>query len=176
MKMFLVSRECNLEIRNILKLEYLREESMNFFFGINTVLPDEDAMGRVRENLVEVLNTIILDNVLRFISNNNLDRFLEGMKNNNLELMLETGYSHIRLLIGNYADVLEELEQRDYVVRMVELYLQDVFSRNRENFNAAIFILLNELIPSFGYLGKRIIRSGFLKVDTPVVFVNSEGL
>lgn len=174
MRMYVLSKECNTELRCLLNLEYVREESLWFFQDLEPVMVTEAAMGRVSENIVEVVNTIIIDNLLRLISQDNISAIVNGVKNSTLGFMLETGYSHLSSLLDHFCPVIEEAGYDKYVIKAINKYINGIYMRNLEAFNSAVMRLVETLYLNLNPYRKNIIRSGFIYHDTPVVFVSTE--
>lgn len=174
--MFVLENDCLDELAKIIRLEYVREESLTFFQTLCSVIPDEQEMCRVRENAIPVFITLVMDNVLKFISTNNVNSFVNGVSNGTLGMMMDVGYSHVRELVGDYTDVLEKQGYQDYVRKQLNLYIQDIYQRNAQELNLTLLALMEKLYPKFHYLGRRVIRSGLIHNKVPVVFVAEEGI
>lgn len=173
--MFVLENDCLDELVEIIRLEYVREESLNFFQTLCTVIPDEHEMCRIKENAIPAFIMLVVDNVLKFISTDNVNSFVNGISNGTLGMMMDVSYSHVRELVGDYADVLEQQGYQDYVRKQLGLYIQDIYQRNAQELNLTLLAIMEKLYPKFHYLGRRVIRSGLIHNKVPVVFVAEGG-
>lgn len=175
MQMYVLPRECNLGIRRILNLEHITESNWTLMGEVAPVVPLGAPMETMFQNSVEVFNTVILDNVLRFVSSDKIFRIMEGITNSTLGLMFEVGFSHLRCLFGSHMDYLEQNGYDNQVAKLVSRHINNLYLRNKHEFDLAVIDLLESILPFLSYQKERIIRSSFINKDTPVVFLSQEG-
>lgn len=175
MKVYVLPKKCNDGIRKILELEYIRSRTELFLHAISvtdekppTILSNVYYYASM--NLVDVVNTIIMDSLISILRTNNVNLILTCSSNSKLNSLLKADYHHANKLL-NFQ--LTELLDPDYQLRLLgELnrYITHIYRNNVEEFNVNVFNLLSELKGI--RLGEGLPRSEIVKDGVPVVLVH----
>lgn len=171
MQMVVLNRESNLNIRGVLQLEYINERVEELLTVVGRVVSPEVMEEEFKPKLVEVLNTVVLDNLIRLLNYNKTFEVIEGMTNSTLGLKMSVGQSHLRMLLGERVPLDDDGFLDSDLTNIISNYLNGVYLRNKDLFDEGVSNLMDELVCNLSYYKEGLIRGGFINRDTPVVFV-----
>lgn len=175
MQLLVLEKRINAPMRRLLMREYIKTPTNKVIETLNECSNSihADINRVVEDNLVDVVNSVVIDNILLSIKRNQVSFLLRAMSNNHLGEVMECGISHFNTLLNNRSDIPVYDNAEFKVLGAINDYVNNIFNNNREEFNYAVMELLSSL-GNLSYLSDRIIRSGFINKDTPVLYVKKD--
>lgn len=175
MQVVYLAKKENRDLRRTIELEYTREETMLFIDTVITILNNPFLRDYVTNNLVNVVNTIILDNLIQTVKNSDPLSLVNGMKNNTLGLMFEVGRRHyVDLISEEFAFIQLSPEVEKEVIAAISSYVNFVYLNNKEEIDPAILSLFETVYNNLGHLDIRQHRVTFVERDRPAVILIGE--
>lgn len=175
MKVFHIPRTTNLGIRRILLLEHAKEESLGFIQLVVNATNFPFVLGTVNSNFVNTFNSIILDNLLRFVVTHDSLSLVAGMRDGTLPLRMDIGHRHYCELISEeFAGMLQSHSVEQEVRLAMANYLNYVYLTNKEEMDAAILDIYETLYNNFGHMDITGHRFVYMNGDHPAAIVTGE--
>lgn len=175
MKVFHIPKVNNNGIRRILLLEHAREESLTFIQTVANIVNSPFIWEAVQTNMVNAFNSVILDNLLRFVNTKDSLSLVMGMQNNTLGLMMEVAHRHYSELITEEFAFVQRSHLIEQQVRaaMAE-YINYVYLNNKEDMDAAILELYEVLYSNFGHMEITHHRFVYMNGGRPAAIITGE--
>lgn len=171
MDAYVLPRESNNELRQLLQLEYTREEVQDFFTEVSSIIGSTVVETALTENVVYALNKIIFDNVLRQVNRSDMGSLVHPLVSGVGYVEFDIGHRHIQELLGNYYTYAEEVAGIPLVQRAVSNYLIKIQQRNTLEFGAALLKMLEYCFKYFTHLKDKTLVGSFMDNTVPVVYV-----
>lgn len=165
-------KEDNILLRRSIELQYTREETAILLATITTAMNNPFVYQIAAKNLIEVVNSIFIDNILRFVKNKDCISIVMGMQNNTLGLMMDVGYRHYVELIGEELSQFQtSVEVEQIIIKAISSYINNYYLTNKETLDEAILKLFETLYNNFNDMEMRQHRVVFLESIRPAIIL-----
>lgn len=172
MQIVYLTKQTNRDLRRSIELEYTREETATFIETVLTILDNPFARDFITNNLINVVNSVIIDNLILLVKNSDPLSLITGMKNNTLGLMFEVGHRHyVDLLSEEFALIQQSPEVEKDVIRAMSSYINYVYLNNKEEIDPAILNMFESVYNNLGHLNIKQHRVTFVERDRPAVIL-----
>lgn len=171
MDAYILPRESNKELLELLMLEYTREEVQDFFSEVSAIGGSVVVETALTDNVVYTLNKIIFDNVLLQVNRSDMGSLVHPLVTGAGYVEFDIGHRHIEELLGGYYNYFEEVAGIPLVQRAISNYLIQIQKRNTLEFGAALLKMLEYCFKYFNHLKHRTLTGAFMNNSVPVVYV-----
>ena len=172
MKLVYLPANENRQLRRIIQLEYAREETSVFIDTVASILNNPYIKAVVATYLIDVVNMVILDNLLRFVRNKDSLSLVSGMQNNTLGVMFDIGLRHYSgLITEEVANSIESLETEKDISKALSSYVNYLYLNNKEEIDYVILQMFEIIYSNFGHLEFNQHRVTFVEESRPVVIL-----
>jgi len=174
-KVIYLPKEDNLLLRRNIELEYTREETDLFLQTVTTAFNNPFIYSIVAESLIDVVNGIFIDNLVRFVKEKDSLSIVAGMQNGTLTMMFDIGHRHYIDLIGEELakfDVGHETEQ--LVIKALQSYVEHLYIRNKETMDEAILKVFESIYNNTAFVDIRQHRVFFVETLRPAIVMIGE--
>lgn len=171
LKMMVLPRDCNKELRRLLSLEYTRTDTIELYNTLNYYLPPQ-VQGQVdfsNISLIDTLNLIILDHVVNVVKGENLAGLLASISNLTVAYDIEIRDEHLVDLLGDIFPMIQA-ECNDRRAKSAILnYIDFIVRRNQAEFYAAVQCLVEAVYINLRHMKERLLRGTLVHNDVPAV-------
>lgn len=165
----------NKELRRPIELEYTREETNTLLDTLVTILNNPFAREVVASNLISVINSVIIDNLVRLVRNSDPLSLVSGMSNNTLGLMLEIGHRHYVELVGEeFSFIQQSPEVEKTIIRALGSYINYVYLNNKAELDPAILSMYELIYSNLSHLSFTQHRVVFVDRTRPAIILVGE--
>lgn len=172
MKVIYLPKQDNIPLRRDIELEFLREETLTFLTTITTAMENPFVYQIASHNLVDVVNAVFIDNLLKIIKDRDTVSLVAGMQNHTLGLMLDVGHRHYVELVGEELAVLQpSVEVEQVILKALSSYINYLYLNNKDTIDQAILTLFETLYNNFTEMDIRQHRVVFVNKTQPAVIL-----
>lgn len=161
MQAYHLPKQESLGLRRIILLERAREESLNFITAVADAMVDpmdqsafaehirDNIVVAVTNNMVNTINSVFLDNLMRFVVTKDTLPLVAGMQGNTLGAMMEVGHRHYAELVN---DISAEYETEQEVRLLIGNYVNYIYLNNKQDIDMELLKVFEVLYTSFGHM------------------------
>lgn len=180
MQAYHLPREETIGLRRIIELERTREESLPFITRVVNALIDPNDLNpmamivrntlaeNVSGNLINTVNSVYLDNLMRFVTSKDPMSFVTGMQNGTLGMMMEVGHRHYSELLN---EISSEYENEQEVKFLLGNYINYIYCNNKEQIDVELLKIFEILYTNFSHMQVNTSRFVFSDNGRPTALI-----
>lgn len=172
MQVVYLSPSQNKELRQIIQLEYTREETNTFINTVATIANNPLLIPVMCDTIVDTVNTVFIDNLINIVKNKNPIVLIAGMQNGNLGLMLDIGRRHyVELVSEVFSTVAENHDVEKDIIRSLSSYINYLYMNNKEEMDRALLELYETIYSNLGHMEIAQHRVTFVENIRPAIIL-----
>lgn len=178
MKLVSLTKKGNQKLRELLLADYRSDGYIATVTAIADAFQFNLGLGTVTDNLLNTVNSVIVDNLVSFVLNKDPFQMVTGMNYGNIMLKMEFSYRHFRELLGDgFVDLLEAVSEAGSmgehrrVGLIVTGYMQHLYMVDKASMDEALTQLFELLYFNLEHLSISSYRTVFLPDGTPALLI-----
>lgn len=171
-QMLVLDQNYNKPLRRLINREYIKTPTAGVVYAIQNCMPGYpvNALELVDRNLRDTVNSIVIDNIILSMKRDQVSLMLRAISNQQLSGLFECGIPHFNNLFDHNTNIPVYDNSEFSVMSTINNYVETIYRNNVEEFTEAAMELMSMLV-NYSYLADRVIRSGFIDRERPVLYV-----
>lgn len=171
-QMLVLDQNYNKSLRRLINREYIKTPTAGVVYAIQKGIVGQhvNALELIDRNLRDTINSIVIDNIILSMKRDQISHMLRAISNQQLSGLFECGIPHFNNLFDHNTNIPIYDNAEFSVMSTINNYVETIYRNNVEEFTEATMELMSMLV-NYTYLADRVIRSGFIDRERPVLYV-----